>query len=54
VVTLDFFPTHITDDAAFDAWFVHQSCAYHCGIAALPLNKHGHPVFSRDADGVLL
>jgi len=52
VATLGFFPTHITADAAFDAWYLYQRCALHGGIAAIPLNQHAHPIFVRDADGV--
>jgi hypothetical protein len=51
VTTLGFFPTHITADAAFDAWYLYQRSALHGGIAAIPLNQHAHPVFVRDADG---
>jgi hypothetical protein len=28
--------------------------ARHGGIAAVPLNQHGHPTFTRDTDGVPL
>jgi len=52
VATLGFFPTNITADAAFDAWYVSQTCVHHGGIAAIPLNQHGHPMYTRDADGV--
>jgi hypothetical protein len=52
VHTLGFFPTHLTADAAFDAWYLYQRGALHGGIAAIPLNQHAHPVFVRDADGV--
>lgn len=52
VHTLGFFPTHITADAAFDAWYIYQRSALHGGIAAIPKNQHAHPVFLRDADGV--
>jgi len=51
VNTLGFFPTHLTADAAFDAWYLYQRCAVHGDIAAIPLNQHAHPVFVRDADG---
>ncbi len=30
VATLNFFPTHLTADAAFDAWYLYQRCA--CAI----------------------
>lgn len=52
VVALQQFPTHITADAAFDAWYVYDSVAHHRGIAAVPLNQHGHPASQRDPDGV--
>ena len=51
VATLNCFPLHITADAAFDAWYAYQTCAFRDGIAAIPLNQHAHPVFVRDADG---
>jgi len=52
VLALGFFPTHLTGDAAFDAWYVYQPAAMHGGIAAVPLNGHGHHDGSRDHDGV--
>ena len=52
VNTLNQFPINVTADAAFDAWYVYQTCAFHGGIAAIPLNQHGHPTFERDTDGV--
>lgn len=52
VATLGFFPTNITADAAFDAWYVYQTCVHHGGRAAIPLNQHGHPTCTRDSDGV--
>src|SRR6267143_4024186 len=52
VALLGFFPTNITADAAFDAWYVYEICAHHGGIAAIPLNQHAHPTYTRDADGV--
>jgi hypothetical protein len=54
LVALNQFPTHVTADAAFDAWYVYESCVHHAGIAAVPLNQHGHPIFERDADGIPL
>lgn len=54
VATLGFFPTHITADAAFDAWYTYQTVARRHGIAAIPLNQHGHPDSQRDRDGVPL
>lgn len=52
VVALKGFPTHVTADAAFDAWYVYECAARHGGMGAVPLNHHGHPVYERDADGV--
>ena len=52
VATLGFFPSNITADAAFDAWYVYQTCVHRKGMAAIPLNQHGHPTYTRDADGV--
>ena len=54
VATLGRYPTYLTADAAFDAWYVHEDGARGGGIAAVPLNQHGHPAYSRDADGVPL
>ena|SRR5579859_7789355 len=54
VVALGFYPTHVTADAAFDAWYVYECAARHDGIGAVPLNQHGHPVFERDTDGTPL
>jgi hypothetical protein len=54
VVALNRFPTSLTADAAFDAWYVHQDALRLGGIAAVPLNQHGHPVYKRDTDGVPL
>jgi hypothetical protein len=54
VTTLGFFPTYITADAAFDAWYTYQMVVYRRGIAAIPLNQHGHPESQRAADGVPL
>jgi hypothetical protein len=51
VALLSTFPTHITADAAFDAWYAYQTCATRSGIAAIALNQHAHPVSVRDADG---
>lgn len=52
VLALNQFPTYLTADAAFDAWYVYQDGLRLGGIAAVPLNQHGHPVYTRDADGV--
>jgi hypothetical protein len=54
VAMLNAFPTYITADAAFDAWYAYQTCARRSGIAAIPLNQHAHPVYERDADGTPL
>jgi hypothetical protein len=54
VATLGFFPTHITADAAFDAWYTYQTVVHRQGMAAIPLNQHGHPESHRAADGVPL
>lgn len=54
VAVVGFFPTHLTADAAFDAWYVYQMVARRGGIAAIPLNQHGHPESQRDRDGVPL
>ena len=51
VVELGPYPTHVTADAAFDAWYVYECAARHGGIGAVPLNQHAHPVFTRDPDG---
>ncbi len=53
VVALDDFPTHVTADAAFDAWYVYEAPARHGGIGAVPLNEH-HPGLHRDSDGTPL
>ncbi|HVB59930.1 MAG TPA: transposase [Ktedonobacteraceae bacterium] len=54
VATLGFYPTNLTADAAYDAWYIYERAVHHGGIAAIPLNQHGHPVVERDADGVPL
>jgi DDE family transposase len=51
VSNINFFPTYVTADAAYDAWYVYQTCAFHGGIAAVPLNKHGHENAHYDKDG---
>ncbi len=51
VVALDQYPTHIAADAAFDLWYVYQTVATRDGIAAIPLNSHGHEPVPRDPDG---
>ncbi len=52
VAALEGVPTHLTADAAFDAWYVYEPAACQGGIAAVPQNQHGHPVFPRDPAGV--
>ncbi len=54
VATLGRFPLHITADAAFDAWYVYETCVHRDGIAAVPKNQHGHPASQRASDGVPL
>lgn len=51
IVALDQFPTHITADAAYDFWYVYETVAHRHGIAAIPLNTHGHEDVPRDPDG---
>lgn len=51
VVALDQYPTHITADAAYDFWYVYQTVALRDGMAAIPLNSHGHEEVPRDPDG---
>lgn len=51
VATLGFRPTNVTADAAFDDWDIYQTCAEHDGIAAIPLNAHGHALPDRESDG---
>ncbi len=52
VATLGFFPPNLTADAAFDAWYVYERAVRHGGLAAIPLNQHGHPTYDRDTDGI--
>lgn len=49
VLALSGFPTHLTADAAFDAWYVYDAAARHGGIAAVPKVAHGHTVYDADA-----
>src|SRR5437588_8325260 len=44
-------PTHIAADAAYDFWYVYETVAHRGGIAAIPLNTHGHEEVPRDPDG---
>jgi len=52
VMNLQRFPTYLTADAAFDAWWVYHQAALHGGIAAVPLNSHSKRPPVRDPDGV--
>jgi hypothetical protein len=52
VAILSSFPTNITADAAFDAWYVYQTVVHRGGMAAIPLNQHAHPTYTRDANGI--
>jgi hypothetical protein len=51
VVAPNQYPTRITADAAFDAWYVYEGAARHHGIGAIPLNQHSHSSCGRAADG---
>jgi hypothetical protein len=51
VLALGHFPTNLTADAAYDAWYVYEAAARHGGVAAVPLNTHGHDEVPRDPDG---
>ncbi len=51
VVALDQYPIHITADAAYDFWYVYETVAHRQGIAAVPLNTHGHEEVRHDPDG---
>ena len=48
VVALNQFPTHVTADAAFDAWYVYETAARHGGIGAVPLNQRTKTLFDSD------
>lgn len=52
VATLGFYPPNITADAAYDAWSIYERAVRHGGIAAIPLNEHGHEPVEFDADVV--
>ena len=54
VMALSSFPTHLTADAAYDAWYVYEQAVRHGGIAAVPLNSHTPHPNPRDRDGVPL
>ncbi len=51
-LALSDFPTHLTGDAAYDAWYVYEKAVRHDGIAAVPLNSHSLRDGARDPDGV--
>ncbi|MGH2497238.1 MAG: hypothetical protein ACRDIV_21270 [Ktedonobacteraceae bacterium] len=51
VIALEQYPTHVTADAAFDAWYVYEPAARHGGIGAVPLKQLSHSLFGRAADG---
>jgi Transposase DDE domain len=51
VIAANQFPTHVTADAAYDYWYVYETVAHGPGIAAIPLNSHGHDEVPRDPDG---
>ena len=51
VLVLNQFPTSIAADAAYDFWYVYETVAHGPGIAAIPLNTHGHEDVPRDPDG---
>jgi hypothetical protein len=51
VATLGFFPTHITADAAFDAWYIYETMVHRGGIAAVPLKQLSKTPFARLPDG---
>jgi hypothetical protein len=53
-VALKGFPTHLTADAAYDAWYVYERAARHGGMAAVPLNQHSKTPFARLSDGTPL
>jgi hypothetical protein len=48
VVALQDFPTHLTGDAAFDAWYFYEAAVRHGGIGAVPLNARSTTVFDPD------
>ncbi|GHO71385.1 hypothetical protein KSC_102770 [Ktedonobacter sp. SOSP1-52] len=49
-LALQAFPTHVTADAAFDAWYVYDAAARHGGIATISKNGHDYPEMQRDPD----
>lgn len=52
VLALNQFPTYLTADGAYDAWYVYEAAARHGGIAAVPLNARSTTTF--EPDGVPL
>jgi hypothetical protein len=53
VQTLWQFPTHLTADASYDAWYVYEAAVRHGGIATVPLNQHSKTPFASLPDGTL-
>src|ERR1700680_1347581 len=51
VIALNHFPTHLTADAAFDAWYVYEAPARHGGMAAVPLKQLRKTPVARLPDG---
>jgi hypothetical protein len=51
VVAANQFPTYVAADAAYDFWYVYETVAHGRGLAAIPLNNHGHEEVPRDPDG---
>jgi hypothetical protein len=43
VHALNQYPTHVTADAAFDAWYVYEPAARHNGIGAVPMPRPAAP-----------
>jgi hypothetical protein len=52
IKSLNSIPVHSTGDAGFDAWYTYDDMAQHGGIAAIPINEHGHQTPKRDTDDV--
>jgi hypothetical protein len=48
VIALDKYPTNITADAAYDAWYVYEAAVRHGGIGAVPLNSHSKTIRASD------
>ena len=46
VLALGQYPTNMTADAAYDAWYVYEAAARHGGIAAVPLNQQSKTPFA--------